>query len=293
MRDSFTVLGDLFRDKNQYYSITLPDLKRIVECPYGYIREKTQYIRYLNGKPDLQKKEKKKLPVALINGIFECRNNQGLRDYSCYACLDFDYDLPMENDKVRNDWNNIILDSFVRMAFHSPRGGIKVIIQHDLNDPTYHKELIDDLSNHFRIANIDPNCKDLARATFISHDPGVFFNPASQVYPFTPLSGSSVKPYISKAAKKKPKNSTQLQQKFIPAIPSLTSEKAIREIQKKSDKYFPVCKGMRNSNTFIFACKLRDYGIPQDEAERYLILRYVQDGFNGDEISDIVVNAYK
>lgn len=292
MANKFTVLGNLFMDKNQYYFITLPELKEIIECPYGYVRDKTQYIRYLNGKPDLQKGEKKKLPVALINGIFGYRNNQGLKDYSCYACLDLDYNLPEENDKVRDDWNRIILDPCVRMAFHSPRGGIKVIFQHNLTDPTYHKELIDDLNKHLGISSFDPSCSDLARATFISYDPGVYFNPSSQVYQFTPPSGKPINPYTPKPVKNY-KTNIQFQNKFTTHPPTLTTEKAIQEIQKKSDQYFPVCVGMRNSNTFIFACKLRDYGVAQDEAEKYLILRYVQDGFDGNEIADIVANAYK
>ena len=293
MTNNFTILGNLFKDKGLYYSITLPDLRDIIRCPKGCIREKTGYIRFLNGKPEEQKKEKKKLPVALINGLFEYRNNQGLRDYSCYACLDLDYDLPKENNKVRDDWNKIITDPCVRMAFHSPRGGIKVIIQHDLTDPSYHKDLIDELNHYLGIANSDPSCKDLARATFISYDPDVFYNPTSQVFHFSVPPGQIITPYTRKSSKNSFKNSRQFQNKFTPAVPSLPSEKAIQLIQKKSDKYFPVCKGMRNSNTFIFACRLRDYGVPKDEAEKYLILRYIQPDFDGNEISGIVDNAYK
>ena len=73
----------------------------------------------------------------------------------------------------------------------------------------------------------------------------------------------------------------------------LKDDDKIRYVQELSDKYFPVCKGFRNSHVYKFACRLRDYGVDRVNAELYLILRYVETDFDGNEIRSIVNNAYR
>ena len=78
-----------------------------------------------------------------------------------------------------------------------------------------------------------------------------------------------------------------------PVIPKFKSIKAaIKKAQEISDKYFSVVKGYRNSHTYMLACLLKDYGVPQDDALMYLVLRYVEADFTGSEIEDIIESAY-
>lgn len=95
MTDKITLIEGLFKNKYVYISELL-DLKNKIETPYGYIKEVTLDIQRNMGNKKKQDWLKKKLPVVLVNGIFEKRLDTALSDYSCYICIDLDYDLPNE-----------------------------------------------------------------------------------------------------------------------------------------------------------------------------------------------------
>ena len=197
MTDKITLIEGLFR--NQYICISeLLDLKNKIETPYGYIKDITLDIQRNMGNKKKQDWLKKKLPVVLVNGIFGKRLDTALSDYSCYICIDLDYDLPNELSERDSDWVKYTSDPYVRMVFHSPRGGIKLIIQHDSLDPAFHKELYSSISGYLGNTHIDSKCDNLSRAHFISYDPKVYYNADSEIYHFVPASSTAkITPYVA------------------------------------------------------------------------------------------------
>ena len=285
MIDKITILNSLYNvscvsssSLNNLYDLILEDKSRIRDITYDISRN--------SGKPDIQNKLKKTLPIVIVNGLFNKRDNKCLVEYSSFICIDLDYDLPEEETIRDTDWDNFIANPLTRLAYHSPKGGIKVIIEHDSTDPANHKELYVALSDLLGNPHIDKSCHDLARCHFITYDPGAFYNPASSVYHFTPSSISS-EVHIRKTF-----SGTEfgkMKSLLVPTIPKFSSTKAaIKKAQEIADKHFPVVKGYRNSHTYKLACLFKDYGVSQDDALMYLVLRYVEADFLGSEIENIV-----
>lgn len=291
MTDKITLIEGLFR--NRYVCISeLLDLKNKIETPYGYIKDITLDIQRNIGNKKRQNWLKKKLPIVLVNGIFGKRLDTALTDYSCFICMDLDYELPNELAERDSDWVKHTSDPYVRMAFHSPRGGIKLIIRHDSLDPTFHKELYHSISEHLRNTHIDSKCDNLSRAHFISYDPRVYYNADSKIYHFVPSSPVvKITPYVASKTIKSV-GATFWKNLMLPPPKFKNTDQAIKKAQELSDKYFPVSPGFRNSNLFRFACNLHDYNVPKDDALVYLMLRYVESDFDGTEIENIVNSAY-
>ena len=283
MTDKITLIEGLFR--NQYICISeLLDLKNKIETPYGYIKDITLDIQRNMGNKKKQDWLKKKLPVVLVNGIFGKRLDTALSDYSYYICIDLDYDLPNELSERDSDWVKHTSDPYVRMAFHSPRGGIKLIIQHDSLDPAFHKELYSSISGYLGNTHIDSKCDNLSRAHFICYDPKVYYNSDSKVFHFIPSSPTAkVTPYVASKTIKST-GATFWKNLMLPPPKFKSPDQAIKKVQELSDRYF---------NLFRFACKLHDYGVSKDDALMYLMLRYVVSDFDGTEIEGIVESAYK
>ncbi len=292
MTDKITLIEGLFR--NQYVCISeLLDLKNKIETPYGYIKDITLDIQRNMGNKKKQDWLKKKLPVVLVNGIFGKRLDTALSDYSCYICIDLDYNLPNELSERDSDWVKHTSDPYVKMAFHSPRGGIKLIIQHDSLDPAFHKELYSSISGYLGNTHIDSKCDNLSRAHFISYDPKVYYNADSEIYHFVPASSTAkITPYVTSKTIKST-GATFWKNLMLQPPKFKNPDQAIKKVQELSDRYFPVSRGFRNSNLFRFACKLHDYGVSKDDALMYLLLRYVEPDFDGTEIEGIVNSAYK
>ena len=115
--------------------------------------------------------------------------------------------------------------------------------------------------------------------------------PDSTVYHFIPK--SSISSEVSKPKKFSGSDFGKMKELLVPASHTFkTTKAAIRKAQEISDKYFPIVKGYRNSHTYKLACLMRDYGVSQDEALVYLVLRFVESDFMGTEIEDIVKSVY-
>ncbi|MFI3331871.1 MAG: BT4734/BF3469 family protein [Rikenellaceae bacterium] len=271
---------------------TVADLMDLITTPRGYIREVTLDIQR-SSDPERQQSLKKRLPVVVANGIFSRRTADAMCDYGSHLILDFDYKLPLEQSKRDEDWRVLKADPYTRLLFHSPRGGIKLIIAHNSVDFAHHSELYQAAGNYFRGrygVETDPTCKDIARSHFISFDPEALYNPLSEPFNFiptttpqpftTPLKSVSVRSIGSL------KESLNLSAKLFP-----THEKAIAKAQEWCDRRFPLCHGFRNPHLFKFAALLHDWGVPYEMALLYLTLRYIEPDFNA-EIEGVVRSTY-
>ncbi len=297
MREKITVGYGLYSHKG-FESFTNEQYFELITAPSGYIREKTLDVRRSGWNPSLQKQLKNELPIVMVNGVFDKRLNTNLIEYSRYIMIDLDYD-SSEVAKRDADLLRIKSDPFSRLVHLSPRGGIKILVEHDNSDPAYHAELYDVVAAHFGTTAVDSKCRDLARANFICYDPDAKLNLTSQVFRFKPLrAGTAVAKYIPKRSPKAVTTKTLLGRYNIKPIPATLRKRSdicrvLSMAQKWADKKFPIAKGQRNSNLFTFACVLHDRGVSFEDALFYAVAKFVADDFLGNEIEKIIINAYK
>ncbi len=291
MTTDITIFDKLCNSEDRRIA-TVADLRDLIVTPRGYIREVTLDIQR-SSDPERQQILKKRLPVVVANGIFSRRTGGAICDYGCHIILDFDYKLPMEQSKRDADWDSLKVDPYTKLLFHSPRGGIKLLIAHDSEDPTHHSELYQTAGNYYKSrygAIADPACKDVARCHFIGFDSEVLYNPSSKVFNFTP--STTPQPFTASTKSGSVKSIGSLKDSLnIPAKVFPSHEKAIEKAQEWCDSRFPLCHGFRNAHLFKFATLLHDWGVPFDMALLYLTLRYIEPDFN-DEIEGVVRSAY-
>lgn len=298
MNEQFTVGCSLYTHKG-FESFTQEQYFELITAQSGFIRSKTLDVRRSGWNPTLQKQLKNELPIVMANGVFDKRLNTNLIEYSRYIIIDLDYDLPREETKRDADLKRIRCDPYSRLVHLSPREGIKILVEHDNCDPAHHAELYDVIAAHFGTTATDTKCRDLSRANFICYDPDAQLNLSSNVFRFTPLkTGEPVEPYNPKRSPKAVVTKTLFGRYGIKPIPTalqLRSEicRILSMAQKWADKKFPIVKGQRNSNLFTFACVLHDRGVSFEDALFYLTAKYVAKDFLGDEIEQIIINAYK
>ena len=202
--------------------------------------------------------------------------------------LDGVNDLDAERERLKNF-------PYVLAFFTSPRGtGLKVLVLHDLSDPTYHKTLYNDLGNAMGLIGrtdlkFDLSCSNVSRACFMSADPKLWLNKRPESYHFVPQTTLITPPSMP----------TTVTKCIIFPASSLTDYKEIRKKIQDShtlfEAHYSMYPGCRNKNLYILASFFRYDGIPEDIATDYLVA-YYQDylnGFPAAEIRKTVESAYK
>lgn len=278
--------------------MTLEQLHMLITSN-GEIRTKSLKIRMNEDDPKEQDRLKKSLPVVLANGVFTQRSYAGRVEYSRYVIMDYDYKLPEERAERDQDLEMFRADRFARLVFLSPRGGIKVLVEHNNDNPAHHAELYGAIGKYYRLSRIDVRCKDLPRCHHISYDPDALINSDSEVFDFTPTQRAESMPMCRNTATVEPMNVATIEKRYniskLPATPLNDAQtyEAIKEVNEWSKKSFPIAVGERNPNLFTFACVLHDRGVPHRAALQYLITMFVTDSFTGAEIEKIVWSAYR
>ena len=233
----------------------------------------------------------KLLPVFCFSGVFSERSDSKLIHMSPIICLDLDSvnDMEAEKERLKNNY------PYVLSIFTSPTGtGLKVLVLHDLSDPTHHKDLYNDLGNAMGLngrtdLKFDLSCSNVSRACFISADPNLWLNKNAIPYHFVP----QTTPITSL-----PIPTTATRDIVFPTT-SLTDYREIRKKMQDShtlfETHYSMYPGCRNKNLYILASFFRYDGIPENIATDYLVA-YYQDNLNGfpaAEIRKTVGSAYK
>tara|TARA_R110002126_G_scaffold89252_2_gene213399 strand:- start:9739 stop:11988 length:2250 start_codon:yes stop_codon:yes gene_type:complete len=138
-------------------------------------------IEPINTEEDKKKRTVLKantLPYVTISGLFDVRNNNGLKKASGFICLDVD-----DSENLAEDWEKIVNDKFTFAAFKSASGrGIAVLVK--INNKK-HLESFLSIENYY-LENykiqLDKSCKDLARPRFVSYDPNAYVNEEAEKY---------------------------------------------------------------------------------------------------------------
>lgn len=160
-------------------------------------------LKIANEKDKEKRQElKKQVPYFTPSGTFEIRKNNGLIEHSGFIAIDID-----DVENIEAVERILKVDDYTYALFRSISGnGLCILVK---IDKAKHRESFDALQvYYFDLLKhpIDNACKDVARARFISYDPGLYKNLASKVF----------KKYLPKRDQKapKPKNFIHTNTKF-------------------------------------------------------------------------------
>ena len=250
------------------YQCLLLDVLDGIKHPSAGLKSCISQIRNETDHDKQDELKVKLLPVFCFSGVFSERKDDGLIYINPIICL--------------------------LAFFMSPTGtGLKVLVLHDLTDPTYHKALYNDLGNTMGLIGrtdlkFDLSCSNVSRACFYGADPELWLNKNATPYhfvpPTTPITPSSIPTTATKD--------------IVFPTTSLTDYNEIRKKMQDShtlfEAHYSMYPGCRNKNLYILASFFRYDRIPEDIATDYLVA-YYQDDFNGfpaAEIRKTVESAY-
>lgn len=160
-----------------------------IKNPY-YVSIDTIVDRIRNGKskelldkirtePDKKKRNELKLnlPSICFSGKFSERKDEALLIHSGLVAIDFDH----LGEKLIEFKERIIQDKYTYIAFTSPSGdGLKLIVKIP-DSVTTHKLSCAALFDYYSHETLD-KFEDLSRVCYESYDPGLYFNPDSDIF---------------------------------------------------------------------------------------------------------------
>lgn len=163
-------------------SVSLEDIYKGIKTNAHYAQITKEYRADLNdssiGDEVTRTKKVSNFDTVTFSGTFSRRGNNNLIKHSGYICLDLDHIKDLESVKESMLRDNTIPTT---MLFTSPSNdGLKWVVKIDITEVENHIKYFEALSNYIKTSyaqEVDPACKDVARACFLPSDPDVFFDP--------------------------------------------------------------------------------------------------------------------
>jgi len=150
----------------------------------GAWREPVAQVRSLPPESDAQRAAKLVLPYATWAGVFSRRENAGLVRHSGQIGADLD---DLGEAGAVAVLQAAVADRFCLAAFRSVRGeGVRLLFRIPPCSPENHTAAFEQVAEHVRNTygrEADTSGKDIARASFVSFDRGLWFNAAAGVLP--------------------------------------------------------------------------------------------------------------
>ena len=217
-----------------------------------------QTIERLRVTPDKETRDelKKTLPLVTFGGIFSERRASALKEYSRLICLDFD----ALGEGLEDMRDHLKSHDFVMSVWRSPSGdGLKALIKVSSDNHLGHA-----LALLKEFPEADANAiKDVCRATFLSYDEDLYYNPNAAVY--TKFVESVVTD----------------QQKY---------ERLVKWLEGRGEKF---SQGNRNNFIAKLAGAMNRFGISEEFAKQVIEKDYVKDdGFTLREAHSVIRSMY-
>ncbi len=236
--------------------ITLGQILELVKNGGSY-KETIQEIRTTVDETN-KSSLKKTLPAVTISGQFSIsRTLNDLINHSGFIHIDF--------DKVENLDKSMELlkkDPFSFSVFLSPSGnGIKVLVKIS-NNKHEHSKCFKSLEKYYHKEynlTIDPLCKDISRAMFLSYDPNIFINENSEVFEIIKYATNNI------------------------------IERCIEKVNKTQD----FIKGNRNNYIYKLGLEFNNQNVSLVDAANKIIEICKDEDIGKKEIIDSVNSAYK
>lgn len=240
-----------------------------------YHRAIIPYIKLFDkeGKTEETKKLKNKIPAFTISGKFSKygRKIQNLITYYGWMILDIDGIKDEETYQIIFEKVKNIL--YTKVAFRSPSGGMKIIVQTNNKNVNKHSERYKKLVNYYEEkldVEFDTSTCDVSRLCFYSYDEQIFCNKESQIFNFEEM--DNVNAVVENED-----------------VFALEMAEMI-EFTEKRQKYKI---GNRNNFIKLFSLNCSNHGITESDALEFCLSRFVEEDFDEYEITLTIKNSYE
>jgi hypothetical protein len=283
----------------------LTTIGKLLDCiRSGGKKVANQIYQIRCAKDDATRKSlKRNLPMAMWQGVFSNRSNNGLQSLSSVMCVDIDH-IPQALDGLKLQLQD---EPWVLAFFTSPSGdGLKVLVKTDCYSPAYYTQCYQQLEDLFMQRygiKVDHAGATLGQACYMSYDPQLYVNPNATDYQFNynvvvntvAVSSSNVSNTLSQRPSPIVSQQPSYIQTFMNKLSVMGNNLTDEEIIKIFDHKQPSIvyeDGHRTNAIFRQACDLCKAGIPQDKALSYLKSRFLPTGYDSEKLTRSVVNAY-
>jgi len=283
------VIGDIFledmlgRFQTGHYSTRIIQLRQL----------------RLEGRLDEYNKLKRELEAFTPSGRFEGgRRMEFLVDYTYIMVLDFD---KLSDDELERIREAIVGCNYTLACFVSPSGnGLKVLVQVSTGVEEHLKTFLALQLYYMALTGvkIDASGKDVTRLCFVSYDPGLYYNPESEV--FGAVGGDDCKSFPAQNQAGADLKSTPAAVKPIKGSdvekPKSFSKKEIENIAKNykrciglTERFHCFIDGHRNDFVYALALSMRKAGMT-GEITSFLLLRDYN--FDEKEVRTCIKSAF-
>lgn len=219
------------------------------------------------------KKERDRLKKGLLSicwsGIFRRRADHHITDHSGLVCIDFDHVPDMDALRAR-----LVADRYTHVLFTSPSGdGLKVVVRIPASAKT-HKGSFQALMEYYQVEEFDPKNSNVSRVCYESHDPDIYYNPASAIFD-TIIEDREYDHSIER-----------------PLIRLESEDAIVQNLLRWHERKYPIVEGQRNANAYVLARAFNKFGVSKLTATQVL-MQAQQEGFDRSEIERVVDSAYK
>lgn len=211
------------------------------------------------------------LPAICFSGIFTKRADSSITEHSGLVCLDFD---KYESIEILNiDFDKFKIDKYTFAMFISPSGiGIKLLVKIP-KDIDNHKKYFDALEKYYDNTHFDTTSKNISRICFESYDPNIYINKDSELW------------------SEKIEDEQFDYRYHAPTIKLENESEIIKRLWSWFNKSYSMTKGSRNHNLFILVSSFSDYGISEQETNRFCN-QFITNDFTANEIDKVIRSAY-
>lgn len=211
------------------------------------------------------------LPAICFSGIFTKRADSSITEHSGLVCLDFD---KYESIEILNiDFDKFKIDKYTFAMFISPSGiGIKLLVKIP-KDIDNHKKYFDALEKYYDNTHFDTTSKNISRICFESYDPNIYINKGSELW------------------SEKIEDEQFDYRYHAPTIKLENESEIIKRLWAWFNKSYSMTKGSRNHNLFILVSSFSDYGISEQETNRFCN-QFITNDFTANEIDKVIRSAY-
>lgn len=170
-----------------YDDSQLSEIIKLIADPNGRfaavnLRHATNAIHAAKTK-EAKNELKQKLPAATFAGTFSKRNATSITSATGLFAVDYDGDDPQ---KIEAALIKFKADKHTVAVWRSPSGNLKALVKFvygaqkkAIDTDARYKEAFTIAAKYYREnfeIELDKNCKDICRLTFLSHDPQIFYN---------------------------------------------------------------------------------------------------------------------
>lgn len=265
------------------------------------LKERIEAIRSETDKENQNSLKFQNLPIVTMAGTCDYRSDNNIKVLSGVLMFDFDGldELAMHFGKELFCKRSYVLSVFVTPSGH----GLKVLVLSDnLTKDNYgaqYEELMDILTND--CVGLDRCCSNISRATYLSYDPDLYYNPNCRPYHYTYNEEAEVIAQRKRARKLGTKSDAwsdnmAFQNKIFNESSLIASDK---DVIKAKNAYFQKYrssdfeKGNRNKGIYVQSCELCRAGVSLDVAKEYLRSTFGKVGVDVYDVDERVENGYK